>query len=180
MKKQTDSWYKNKTWNGDIDSRFEKQLRYIRNETHKAEYLQVQGSLLLLNSSEKIQDVGLVLLGRLQEDHPTAYCQNLAAQEKLGDYFFKKKQYEKAAAYFKMVTVYCMQQQSRTNTSTMADLKWAKALYKTNDAAALPKAAELLQLFPVALLKTPEQKKFYDQLQLQINTAASSAFATGQ
>lgn len=170
-KKQTDNWYQNKIWNGDIDSRFEKQLRHVRNETHKAEYLQVQGCLLLLNSSEKIQEVGLVLLDRLREEHPKAYCQNLAAQEKLGDYFFSKKQYEKAAAYLKMVTTYCVQQQSRSNTSGMADLKWANALYKTNDAEALQMATALLQLYPVALLKTPEQKAYYAQLQSQINEA---------
>ncbi len=179
MKKQTDSWYKNKTWNGDIDRVFEKNLRYERNETHKAICLQEQGCLLLHNSSEKIQEVGLVLLSRLLEDYPSAWCQILAAQEKLGDYFFKKNQYEKAAAYFKMVTEYCLQQQSRTNTSNMADLKWAEALYKTNKADALPVAAELLRLYPVALLKTPEQKTYYAQLQLQINTAME-IFTTAQ
>jgi hypothetical protein len=173
MKKQNDNWYKNKTWNGDIDSRFEKQLRHVRNETHRATYLQEQGCLLLLNSSEKIQGVGLVLLERLQEDHPTEYCQNLTAQEKLGDYFFNKKQYAKAAEYFKMVTDYCQQQQSRTNTSGMADLKWAEALYKINTAATLTTAADLLRLYPVALLKTAAQKAWYQQLQMQVN-------ATGQ
>lgn len=169
MKKQTDSWYKNKTWNGDIDNSFEKHIRYERNETNKAEYLQVQGCLLLLNNSEKIQEVGLVLLDRLKDDYPTEYCQNLTAQEKLGDYFFSKKQYDKAAEYFKMVTEYCVQQQSRTNTSTMADLKWAEALYEINDAATLPTAAELVRNYPVTLLKTPVQKIYYAKLQLQVN-----------
>lgn len=171
MKKQTDSWYKNKTWNGDIDRVFEKNLRYERNETHKATYLQEQGCWLLLNSNEKIQEVGLVLLSRLLEDYRTAWDQILIAQEKLGDYFFKKSQYEVAAAYFKTVTEYCVQQQSRTNTSNMADLKWAEALCKTNRTDVLPVAVELLRLYPVALLKTPEQKAYYAQLQLQISTA---------
>lgn len=171
MKKQTDSWYKNKTWNGDIDRVFEKNLRYERNETNKATYLQEQGCLLLQNSSEKIQEVGLVLLSRLLEDYRTAWDQILIAQEKLGDYFFKKSQYELAAAYFKTVTEYCVQQQSRTNTSNMADLKWAESLYKTNTADVLPVAAELLRNYPVELLKSAEQKTYYAQLQVQINTA---------
>lgn len=177
MKKQTDSWYKNKTWDGDRDRVFEKKLRYERNATLKATYLQEQGCLLLQNSSEKIQEVGLVLLSRLLEDYPTAWDQILTAQEKLGDYFFKKNQYEKAAVYFKMVTEYCVQQQSRTNTSTMADLKWAEALYKTNKADALPVAAELLRHYSVALLKTQEQQTYYAQLQMQVNMALENVTA---
>ena len=177
MKKQSDSWYKNKTWNGDIDTVFERKLRYERNEIRKATYLQEQGCLLLQNSSENIQEVGLVLLSRLMEDYPTAWDQILIAQEKLGDYFFKKNEYETAAAYFKTVTEYCVQQQSRTNTSNMADLKWAESLYKTNKADALPVAAELLLKYPVELLKTAEQKTYYAQLRFQINTAIENIAA---
>jgi hypothetical protein len=55
----------------------------------------------------------------------------------------------------------------------MADLKWAEALYKINTAATLTTAADLLRLYPVALLKTAAQKAWYQQLQMQVN-------ATGQ
>ena len=164
MKKITDSWYKNKTWNGDIDSRFEKQLRYTRNGTHKAEYLQIQGCLLLENPAENIQEVGQVLLSRLFEDHPKEYCQVLTAQEKLGDYFFKKQQYEKAAGYFKIVTAYCVQQQSRTNTSLMTDLKWADTVLKMNLVDSLEEAFQLVIHYPVSLLKLNEQQFYYAEL----------------
>src|SRR5688572_8157999 len=124
MKKPSTSWYQNRTWTSDIDTKFEKNLRYTRNPIHKAEYLQVQGCLLLESRDEKIQEVGQHLLSRLFEDLPTEYCSVQIAQEKLGDYFFKKKNYEKAAEYFKIVMDYCVEQQSRTNTSMKTDLKW--------------------------------------------------------
>ena len=62
MPKPLNTWYKNRTWNGDIDERFEKNLRYTRNPIHKAGYLLEQGSLLLENPNPNIQEVGQVLL----------------------------------------------------------------------------------------------------------------------
>jgi tetratricopeptide (TPR) repeat protein len=164
MKKSTDSWYKNRTWNGDIDTRFEKQLRYTRNPIHKAEYLLTQGSLLLENPNQNIQEVGQVLLSRLIDDLTTEHSPILTAQEKLGDYFYKKKEYEKAAGYYKIVVDYCVEQQSRTNTSMMTDLKWAECMLHMNQVDQFEKAYELLANYPVTLLKTPEQKFYHAEL----------------
>ena len=163
-KKINDSWYNNKTWNADIDSNFERQLRYTRNELQKATYLQVQGCQLLNNAAENIQEVGQVLLDRLFDGFPRAFDQRLQAQEKLGDYFFDKKVFEKAADYFKQVTEYCKEQQSRTHTSGRADLKWAVSLYKLNSTAGLEKAAELVAAYPEKLLQTPEQNFLHAEL----------------
>jgi tetratricopeptide (TPR) repeat protein len=163
-KKISDSWYKNKTWNGDIDSHFERQLRYTRNELHKASYLQVQGCLLLDNAAANIQEVGQVLLERLFEDFPRAFDQRLQAQEKLGDYFYGKQEYEKAAEYFKQVTEYTAEQQSRTHTSGKADLKWAASLYKMGNPAGFEKAAELVAAYPEKLLQTPAQQFYHAEL----------------
>lgn len=179
-KKISDSWYKNKTWNGEIDSRFERQLRYTRNELHKASYLQVQGCLLLDNAAANIQEVGQVLLDRLFEGFPRAFDQVLQAQEKLGDYFFGKQDYKKAAGYFKTVTEYCAQQQSRTHTSGKADLKWAASLYKPGNPAGLEKAAELVATYPGKLLDSSAKQFYHAELgawiaaAMQNNTLATS------
>ena len=164
MKKISDSWYKNKTWNADTDSNFERQLRYTRSELQRASYLQVQGCLLLDNAAENIQEVGQVLLDRLFEGFPRAFDQRLQAREKLGDYFFGKQLYEKAADYFKQVSEYCEEQQSRTHTSGKADLKWAASLYKINSPTGLEKAAELVAAYPEKLLQTAEQKYYHAEL----------------
>ncbi len=164
MKKISDAWYKNKTWNGDIDTRFEKQLRYTRNAINRARFLQVQGGMLLDNPADNIQEVGEVILGRLFEDHPTEYCSVLIAQEKLGDYFYRKQQFAKAAGYYKIVMEYCVQQQSRTNTSLFTDLKWARTQLHLNLVEQFEKAYELVLHYPPALLKTAAQKFYHAEL----------------
>jgi tetratricopeptide (TPR) repeat protein len=164
MKKPSSAWYNNRTWNGDIDTRFEKQLRYTRNPIHKAEYLLVQGSLLLDNNAPNIQEVGQVLLNRLIDELPTEHSPILTAQERLGDYFFKKKEYEKAAGYYEIVVDYCVEQQSRTNTSMMTDLKWADCMLHMNQVDQFEKGYELVQGYPQILLKNAEQKFYYAEL----------------
>ncbi len=164
MKKPSSAWYNNRTWNGDIDTRFEKQLRYTRNPIHKAEYLLVQGSLLLDNPNQNIQEVGQVLLNRLIDELPTEHSPILTAQERLGDYFFKKKEYEKAADYYKIVVDYCVEQQSRTNTSMITDLKWAESILLLNQVDQFEKSYELIKGYPQTLLKTPEQKFYHAEL----------------
>ena len=164
MKKPLSSWYKNNTWNGDINDRFEKQLRYTRNPIHKARFLLEQGSLLLKNPNQNIQEVGQVLLGRLLEDLPEQHSPVLTAQENLADYFFRQKQYEKAAGFYKTVVDYCVAQQSRTNTSSFTDLKWADAILQQNLVEQFEKAYELIMQYPVSLLKTPEQQFYHAEL----------------
>ena len=124
----------------------------------------MQGSLLLENTNQNIQEVGQVLLSRLIEDLPTEHSPILTAQEKLGDYFFKKKEYNKAAEYYKTVVEYCVQQQSRTNTSLVTDLKWAETMLHLNLVEEFEKAYELVVHYPVALLKTAEQKFYHAEL----------------
>jgi hypothetical protein len=164
MPKPLNTWYKNRTWNGDIDERFEKNLRYTRNPIHKAGYLLEQGSLLLENPNQNIQEVGQVLLNRLIEDLPSEHSPILTAQERLGDYFFKQKHYAKAAGYYKTVMDYCIEQQSRTNTSTITDLKWAACMLHLNQVDQFEKAYELVQHYPAALLKTADLQFYHAEL----------------
>ena len=134
MRAAKDDWYRNKTWNGRIDSHFEEQLKRTRNAGNKAEYLKVQGSFLLNSSQANIREVGISLLIRLCSDFPSEYYSILPAQEKLGDYHLAQKNYEQAAYYFKKVNDHCCKQNSRSGTSGMADLKWAETIVKTNQA----------------------------------------------
>lgn len=164
MKKATDEWYKNKTWNGSIDSRFEDQLKRTRNSANKAEYLQIQGCCLLDSPQANIREVGINLLSRLFSDHPAEYLSILAAQEKLGDYYLQQKNIDQALQYFTMVMDHCAQQNSRTGSSGMADLKWAEAILKTNQPAKLEAAYQLVMQYPTTLLKFNDAKFYYAEL----------------
>lgn len=168
MKKASDDWYKNKTWNGSIDSRFEDGLKRTRNSSNKAEYLQVQGCYLLDSPQANIREVGLHLLSRLFSDHPSEYLSILTAQEKLGDYYLQQKSIDQALHYFTMVTDHCTRQNSRAGTSGMADLKWAEAILKTNQPAKLEAAYQLVMQYPTALLKFNDAKFYYAELAAHI------------
>jgi len=168
MKKASDDWYKNKTWNGSIDSRFEDGLKRTRNSSNKAEYLQVQGCYLLDSQQANIREVGINLLSRLFSDYPAEYLSILAAQEKLGDYYLQQKNIDQALHYFTMVMDHCAQQNSRTGSSGMADLKWAEAILKTNQPAKLEAAYQLVMQYPTALLKFNDAKFYYAELAAHI------------
>ena len=163
-----DEWYKNKTWNGKIDSNFEDQLKRTRNPANKAEYLQIQGCCLLENGLENIQEVGIEILHRLFSDFSSAYSSVIPGQEQLAAYYLRKKNYERAIHFFKLVVKYCTQQNSRSGTSTMADLKLAETILRSQLPDQLEEAYQYLINYPVMLLKTNDTKLYYAELGAQI------------
>jgi hypothetical protein len=168
MKKVKEDWYKNSTWNGNIDSNFEKNLKYTRGNCNKAEYLQIQGCLLLENLQSNMQEVGIALLSRLIEDFPQEHSSIILAQEKLGDYYLVQNNFQQAVHFLTLVTKYCTEQNSRGGTSGMADLKLAEALLKTNESSNLDQAYDLVIKYPVALLNSTAQKFYYAALAARI------------
>ena len=175
-------WYTNKTWNGKIDSNFEDHLKRARGANNKAEFLQIQGCLLLDNPQPNIQAVGLSILSRLLEDFPLEYSSILLAQEKMGDYYLRLHQYEKAGQYYTIVNNYCIAQNSRSGTSTMTDLKLAETMLYSNKHDQLEEAYQLVTNYPVNLLKFIAGKYYYAELCAHICDAlykkeAAAAFA---
>ncbi len=161
-------WYTNRTWSGDIDAKFEKYLKHTRDPTNKADYMQLQGGLLLDNNQQNVQDVGVGLLTRVIEDFPTEHTSVILAQEKLGDYYLKQHYFERAAHFYKIVVKYCKAQNSRSGTSTLADLKLAEALVRNGKDDQLDAAYKLIKNYPVELLKLMDNKFYYTQLAAQV------------
>lgn len=161
-------WYTNKTWNGKIDSNFEDHLKRARGAGNKAEFLQIQGCYLLENSQTNIQEVGLAMLSRLLEDFPSEYSSVIMAEEKMGDYYLKQDQNEKAAQHYAIVINYCTVQNSRSGTSTITDLKLAETILNSKKEDQLEAAYQLVINYPVALLKFTAGKYFYAALAAQI------------
>ena len=161
-------WYTNKTWNGKIDSNFEDHLKRARGAGNKAEFLQIQGCYLLEHGQTNIQEVGLALLSRLLNDFPAEYSSVIRAQEKMGDYYLRHCQYEKAARYYTIVNNYCAAQNSRSGTSNMTDLKLAETTLKSNKEDKLGEAYNLVINYPQALLKFTAAKYYYAELAAHI------------
>lgn len=176
-------WYTNRTWNGAIDGKFEKYLKHTRDTANKALFMQIQGSLLLDNSQQNVQNVGVALLTRVIEDFKTEYTSVILAQEKLGDYYLNQHEYAQAQYFYRIVIKYCRQQNSRSGTSTLTDLKLAEAILKSNDDVKLPEALQLVNDFPETLLNLIDTKYYFIELFAQIhdalkNEAEAIKFAT--
>jgi len=161
-------WYTNRTWNGMIDSKFEKYLKHTRNPANKADFMQIQGSLLLNSPQQNVQNVGVSLLTRVIEDYPTEHSSATLAQEKLGCYYLKQHDFKEAERNFRTVNNYCKQQNSRTGTSAIADLLLAETILKSNLPEKLQEAYQLVMDYPVALLKMMDVKFYYTELAAQV------------
>lgn len=118
----SDDWYKNKTWDNEVEAEFEARLKRSRGAFNKAQYLRIQGSYLLDSSDKKNQLVGLNLMERLIKDYPKEQFSVIFGQEQLGDFYFAKKKYKQAEHFFRVVTNYYQDKQSRSGTSALADL----------------------------------------------------------
>ena len=157
-------WYTNKIWDGKIDAKFEDNLKRSRGSSNKAEFIQIQGCLLLESTKENIQDVGVELLFRLFSDFPAEHVSIVLAQEKLADHYLKKNNFEGAEHYFRIVVKYCKTQNSIGGTSGFADLKLAETIVKSLQHAKLQEAYQYVIEYPVANIKFNNNKFYYAEL----------------
>ena len=157
-------WYTNKTWDGKIDAKFEDNLKRSRGSSNKAEFLQIQGCLLLESLRRNIQDVGVELIFRLFSDFPAEHVSIVLAQEKLADHYLKNNNLERAEHYFRIVVKYCKTQNSTGGTSGIADLKLAETIVKSQQQAKLEEAYQYVMEYPVANIKFNNSKFYYAEL----------------
>ena len=157
-------WYTNKTWDGKIDAKFEDNLKRSRGSGNKAEFIQIQGCLLLESLKANIQDVGVELLFRLFSDFPAEHVSIILAQEKLGDYYLKKNNFDRAEHYLRIVVKYCKIQNSTGGTSGIADLKLAETIVKSMQPNKLEEAYLYVTKYPVANIKFNNSKFYYAEL----------------
>ena len=157
-------WYTNKTWDGKIDAKFEDNLKRSRGNINKAEFIQIQGCLLLESTKANIQDVGVELLFRLFSDFPAEHVSIILAQEKLGDYYLKLHNFERAEYYLRIVVKYCKTQNSTGGTSGLADLKLAETIVKSQQSKKLEEAYQYVIQYPFSNFKFNNNKFYYAEL----------------
>src|SRR5206468_1513341 len=127
----TEDWFRNTTWNDQIENGFEARLQRSRGAFHKAQYLRIQASYLLDNPDKKVHAAGVRLMKRLIRDFPTEEFSTVFGHEQLGDYYLKDNDFEKAESHFRIVTDHYKNKKSRSGTTGIADLKLAKTILKS-------------------------------------------------
>ena len=136
-----DDWYRNTTWDNETNDLFELKLKRSRGAYQKAQYLRIQASYLL--DSANFQDVGVRLMERLIQDFPTEDFSTTFGKEQLGDFYFKKGDFDKAKTYYQQVTNQ-YKVRNRSGTSGVADIKLVDTLLKLSEKEKLEEAYTLL------------------------------------
>ena len=159
-----EDWYRNKNWNNEIETEFESQLKRSRGAFNKAQYLRIQASYLLASPDSKIQRVGLRLMQRLIKDFPNEELSTTFGHEQLGDYFLKNNDFRMAEKHFRVVTDLYRNKNSRSGTTTMADLKLAETILSENNPDKINEAYNLCKDFPTSELSFNNEIFYYADL----------------
>lgn len=160
----TDDWYRNSTWDSNIETDFEARLKRSRGAFHKAQYLRIQASYLLESSDINVQLVGVRQMERLVNDFPTEEFSVIFGQEQLGDYYLKTGDFDKAEKYFSIVADHYEIKKSRSGTSAKADLKLAETILTANWTEKFDEAYSLCKNYPVTELTFNNDKFYYAEL----------------
>jgi hypothetical protein len=121
-------WFRNTTWNKEIEATFELKLKRARGGYSKAQYLRIQASYLL--DSTEFAEIGINLMNRLFIEFPDEWSSVIPGHEQLGDYYFREGEFDLSEIeYLKVITFY--HSNTRSNTSGMADIKLADLILFT-------------------------------------------------
>jgi len=156
-------WFRNKTWDTEIQSNFEATLKRARGTYSKAQYLKIQGIELLDTKTQKTREIGAELLLRMIKEYPMEETEVVHGNEILGEYFLESEHYDHAEKHLRIVVDY-YKRKSRSNTSGMADLKLAKTILKSGQTEKLVEAYEYILKFPKKQLPFNNQRYYYAEL----------------
>lgn len=125
-----EDWYRNTSWNDQIQAEFEARLKRSRGNFHKAQYLRIQASYLLNSSVNTFQEKGIEYMERVIKDYPEEYSSTIFGNEQLGDYYLNNNLFDKAEEHFRIVVKHYYSK-DRNGTTGLADLKLCQTILKS-------------------------------------------------
>ncbi len=144
-KMSKEDWYRNTSWNEEIEEAFENRLKRSRGDFNKSQYLRIQASHLLYSQNEKFQEKGVELMKRVISSYPNE-SDSVFANEQLGDFYLAKSDFENAEKYFRVVTEFYYTK-NRSNTSGLADLKLCEVILQTKQKEKFEEAYKIFNKF---------------------------------
>lgn len=154
-------WYRNETWNKEIEQSFEMRLKRSRTNSRKAQYLKIQAGHLLDSKKSRFKKKGVELLERLIDSYPEEEFDTMRAHELLGDFYLSKKSFQKAEKYFRIVTEYYYEN-TRSGTTGLADIKLCEVIVLTNQKDKFEEAYQIgTEKFDKSMLLMNNAKFYY-------------------
>jgi len=141
-------WYRNTTWDKEIEAAFEARWNRSRSECSKIQYLRIQAGILLRSKKKKDQLVGVALMERLFAMFPASDMEVVFGREQLGEYYQSIGGKEQAMKLFATVAKETKKQGTRSGTSGIADLKLAELLFQDGKKKSLEEAYRIISTFP--------------------------------
>jgi len=160
----SDKWFRNETWNDEIEIAFQARLKRPRGVFYVAQYLRIQAGYLLDSDDSTVQLAGVRLMEQLIKDCPTEISQVIFGHEQLGDYYYKQGDLKKAQDYFTNVKSHYNSTNSRSGTSGMADLKFAETILKSNQIEKLDEAYQICKKYPYKEIFFNNDKFYFHEL----------------
>jgi tetratricopeptide (TPR) repeat protein len=100
------NWFRNTTWNEDIEQYFFKKLSRVRDKDMQAQYLQLQAGLLASTHNVELMRVAERLISFLFTNYPDNKTEKSTALETLGFIYQNFGDYHKALDYYKQAIDY--------------------------------------------------------------------------
>lgn len=142
----TNQWFRNKTWSEAIENDF---LKQQQNAAYgmQIESLKIQGDNWLSSRDEATQQAGVRLLEKSLADFANEPYEVATVQEILGEYYYKKADFERAEIYMLPVIRFTKENQ-RIGVVRKADLILAEMIMLRNLRERLEEAYQLIHNFP--------------------------------
>lgn len=123
-----EDWYRNTSWSNEIETAFREKLNRSRHLFHKAQYLRIQGYILLSSEDISYQEVGISLLNELLNEYPDnkdVIFSKFDAYVDLGDYYYTKEKWDLAYECYKNAIAYDESLTTSQRHAVMAYIKTA-------------------------------------------------------
>ena len=94
-------WFRNTTWNEEIEKYFFIKLKRVRDKDMQAEYLNLQAGALTYTKDTELIKVAEVLINKQLQEYPDCILYKSRAYYLLGDIYSLRGDYNKSLDYFK-------------------------------------------------------------------------------
>jgi tetratricopeptide (TPR) repeat protein len=142
----TNEWFRNKAWSEAIENDFLQQQQHAAYGM-RIESLKIQGGNWLGSRDEATQQAGIRLLEKSLADFANESYEVATVQEILGEYYYKKADFERAEIYLLPVIKFTKENQ-RVGVVRRADLILAEMILLRNLTTRLEEAYQLIHDFP--------------------------------
>ncbi|MBL7964205.1 MAG: tetratricopeptide repeat protein [Flavobacteriales bacterium] len=153
-------WFRKKSWSKEDELDFFQRLGRARKDG-RAQYLKIQGIVLLETGDPKLLDVAATLLQKVLDEYPDDLFNKASVLDTLGDIEKRREDWAKAISFYEQAL---QVEQVFPQVKTQAYLNFSEIVVKTKSVAHYDRVKELIRARADAFLFPVEKYKAYSIL----------------